>query len=936
MRSRFLSLPTSALALFVVFMPQGRAAAVRNRITSGINGNSRVALEHSVPARVRRSTDLGAASSDRTLTDLSLRFSMTPAQQADLTQLLSDQLNPSSPQYHKWLTPEQFGARFGLSAADIAKVSSWLSDQGFKVTGHARSSTFITFTGTVAQAEKAFGTSIHSLSYNGEQHISNMTDPTVPSAIADVLTTVTGLNDFKAKPHGLSKRAKLNPDYTYTSSAGTTSHFLAPGDFYTIYDMNSLLSSSTNGSGITIAVMGQTQLVPDRVAAFRTAAGLDPNNAPATQLYGASPGVVKGDIDEASLDVEWSGAAAPSAKILFVYSTDIFNGSLTQTIDNNLAPIVSISYGLCESLVSSSYNINSINQLLQQANAQGMTVIGAAGDGGATDCDAMGLASGGLAVDFPASSPFATAAGGTMFSGDVSNPGAYWNSSNSSNGTNQYTSSARNYIPEQTWNETDSTSGLNAGGAGGGGASAYFAKPAWQIGTAGVPSDGSRDLPDFALNAGAVHDGYIVCSQNDCTSGFQDSKNNIDVFGGTSVAAPTFAGMLAMVEQTLGGKRLGNVGPNLYGLANSTYYNNVFHDITSGNNAVACIQGTPNCATGNPIGFNAGPHYDQASGLGSIDAFNLVNDWTLATPVGVGGPATLSVTTLTASGALCGISSGSLALSVTVASGGTSTATPTGTVQFYLDSKAVGSPLPLTGGKASYTLNTSGLSSGQHNVNVVYSGDATFAGSKGSLLANASNTGLVSTIDVVSKTSPDFSITPCTATTSVASGAAASAVVLTITPTDGFTGPVKLAASSDTGDVLGYAFSTNPVVINSANSATTSFVLTATVTKTSGALKKPAAPFGSGRTPWYAAGSGATLACLVLFLVPRRRRWGALLAVLLSVAAVGAIGCGQNSVTVPSGGGGSSKAQPGTYNITVTATAGNNLVHSVVLTYNIQ
>ena len=527
MRSRLLSLALFCVAL-PVFVPSGHAA-VQSRITANVSGSSRTALEHSVPLRALRSNDLGPAQAGRALTDLSLRFSMTPAQQADLDRLLAEQQDPNSPEYHQWLTPEQFGARFGLNATDMAKVSSWLTGQGFTITGKARSSTFITFRGTVAQAEKAFGTSIHRLSYNGEEHISNVTNPTVPAALASVVSSITGLHDFKAKPRVRTTHAKLNPDYTYTSQ-GTTSHYIAPGDFYTIYNMNSLLSGGTNGKGVTIAVMGQTALVTSEIASFRSAAGL-PASAPTTQLYGTNPGVVSGDIDEASLDVEWAGAAAPGATILYAYSSDVFSGSLTQAIDNNLAPIISISYGLCETMVNTNYNINTFNQLLAQANAEGITVIGAAGDSGATDCDVAGLASEGLAVDFPASSPYATSAGGTMFSGDLNNASAYWNSTNTTNGTNQYTSSVKSYIPEQPWNETDSTTGLTAGGAGGGGASAYFSKPAWQTGT-GVPNDGSRDVPDFSLNAAAMHDGYVVCSQNDCTSGFT-ANSNIAVFGGT-------------------------------------------------------------------------------------------------------------------------------------------------------------------------------------------------------------------------------------------------------------------------------------------------------------------------------------------------------------------------------------------------------------------
>src|SRR6202044_3586852 len=165
-RSPSLLLPA---LLLTAFTPIAQAAP-QNRIASAINGNSRIAVPGNVSGHVKHSVDLGAAPANLKLNSLTLRFSMTAAQQADLTQLLAAQLNPSSPSYHQWLTPEQYGARFGLSSADLAKVSSWLTSQGFTITSVARSSTYINFTGTVAQAQTAFGTTIHSLSYNGEQH----------------------------------------------------------------------------------------------------------------------------------------------------------------------------------------------------------------------------------------------------------------------------------------------------------------------------------------------------------------------------------------------------------------------------------------------------------------------------------------------------------------------------------------------------------------------------------------------------------------------------------------------------------------------------------------------------------------------------------------------------------------------------------------------
>ncbi|HEY0163109.1 MAG TPA: S53 family peptidase, partial [Edaphobacter sp.] len=603
-------------------------AAPQSRIKAAISDSDRATIRETISGRAKRATDLGEAASDRVLSAVTLHFSLTDSQQADLTQLLADQQNPSSPSYHKWLTPQQYGARFGLSSADLAKVQAWLTGKGLKIVEVPAGQNYIVASGSLPQVESAFNTRIHSFSENGERHISNVTDPVLPSAIATVVAGVTGLNDFTPRT-----RAVMRPRYT-ASISNTTYHFLAPGDFHTIYNINPLLQQGINGTGIKIAIAGQTDISLSDVAAFRTAAGLPANAPQVVQVPNQYISGTRstGDLGEAHLDVEWAGAVAPNATILFVtvganQNAGVFD-ALNYAVSSNQAPIISVSYGGCESSWSQS-DVATLNLIFQQANAQGITIVGPSGDSGATDCDVAGLASEGLAVDFPASSPFVTGAGGTMFTADTSDPGTYWNSSNSGTSNGQYTSSAKQYIPEGPWNETTSASGLDAGGAGGGGVSGIFSKPAWQTGL-GVPNDGARDVPDISLAAAANHDGYLICEQGSCTNNSFNPSNssNSGVVGGTSAASPAFAGMLALLEQKLGTGGLGNVNPTLYGLANTVA--NVFHDITSGNISVPCIQGTPNCPNGGSTGYSAGTGYDLASGLGSIDANSMVTNWTSA------------------------------------------------------------------------------------------------------------------------------------------------------------------------------------------------------------------------------------------------------------------------------------------------------------------
>ncbi len=913
-------------------------AAVQSRITTAVSDTSRTRIANTIPARAKRATDLGEAPGSRRLESVTLHFNLTAAQQAELNQLLQDQQNPNSPNYHQWLTPAQFGARFGLSGADLSKVTSWLTSKGLKVVDVAPSANDITVSGTVSQVEQAFNVSIHAMSENGEQHIANITDPQLPTAIANIVTGITGLHDFKPKARA---RASVVPRFT---SSQTGSHYMAPGDFYTIYDVNQLISnSSINGSGISIAVIGQTDISTSDVAAFRSASGLDGaacttsnlsacNLPQAVNVPGHVNGIVSGDIDEAQLDVEWSGAVAPKATIMFVtvgaaQSLSVVD-ALNYAINNNVAPLITISYGNCESGWGQA-QLNSINQKLQQANVQGITVFGPSGDSGATDCDVAPPADFGLTVDFPGSSPFVTSAGGTMFNeGSATGTTAYWNSNSSSSTANA--GSAISYIPETVWNESTPSSL----GGGGGGVSSYFAKPAWQVGS-GVPSDSARDVPDVSFNAASAHDGYLFCSQGSCTNGFRNSSGNLNVVGGTSVASPTLAGVFALLEQYLGGgtaNRIGNANPMIYGLANSTYYGNVFHDITSGNNNSSCQQGTPNCPNGGTIGYSATTGYDLATGWGSLDVYNFVTKWKLVTPTGTGGTtgSALSSTAVITTGSLCSNSSGSIPLAITVSNAsGTSLGAPTGTVQILVDNAAVtgANTAALSNGTASFTLNTTSLSSGGHTISVVYLGDGTYAASKGSLY-----------VDVVSSSQKDFALTPCTASATARSGSAASGLTFTLTPANGFTGAVTLTANANTSVTASYAFSPATVTISSGSPVTTSLVLTASQASGSGnplAARNARPSFGN--VPWYISGSGATLACVMLFTVPRRRRWGALLAFVISVAAISAAGCGSSSSSTTAGGGNTNtqNATPGTYTINVTATSGS-LIHTSTVTFTVQ
>ncbi len=595
------------------------------RIPPTIDDTNRWRLRGSLQPRARAEFDRGLVDGSLPMEGMKLVFQPTPEQQSSLNTLLQQQLDPSSPNYHRWLTPEQYGERFGVSATDISRVSKWLRRQGFTSVIPARSRTWIGFNGSAAQVEAAFHSPIHQYLVSGELHYANATEPSLPSAFRGVVMAIGSLNDFRPKPHSVVKN--VHPHFTSEVSG---KHFLVPDDFATIYDLQGLYNSGINGSSESIAVMGQTDLSKDSnhsnqydVLTFRSVSNLPTVNLQVLLVPGQSdPGSTNGDQDEANLDLEWSGAVARNASLIYVNSKNALFTSLQYAVDQNLAPVISISYGLCEAQFSKG-DIATLTATGQQANAQGQTIVSSSGDSGPADCDysadpnnPVKSATQGYAVDVPASLPYVTAMSGTEFSdGDTTGGTQYWNATNNSNN-----GSAISYIPEMVWNDTVADGSLAASG---GGVSTLFTKPSWQAG-AGVPADGQRDVPDLALNSSADHDGYLICSRSSCVTGYRKSDQTLTVIGGTSAAAPTFAGIVALlVQQT--NQPQGNVNPILYGLAASS--SNAFHDITTGDNMVPCTQGSKDCPASGMIGYSAGPGYDLATGLGSLDVGALAAAW---------------------------------------------------------------------------------------------------------------------------------------------------------------------------------------------------------------------------------------------------------------------------------------------------------------------
>ena len=725
---------TAVLLTLLVVVPRGSSQSSAARmITQPIDESKRVIQHGTVNPLARAEFDRGAVPSALPMERMLLVLKRSPAQQTALGAFLAQQLDKGSANYHNWLTPEQFGDRYGTSPEDIAQITTWLQSHGFQVAGASHGRGLIEFSGNAGQVEQTFHTAIHTYNVNGQEHFANATDPSIPAALAPAVVGVLSLQNFPRKRmsrfagnfHKMPNSAKstpISPKYTFAGGCFQSTndcYAVGPTDFATIYNVTPLWNAGTTGTGVKIAIVNDSNINVSDANAFRSIFGL-PSNPPNVIIPSGStnPGILPcangGDECEAAIDVEWSGAVAKGAEIdLFVSASGgpTFGGDLSakDVIDNNLAPIMSESFGQCELGLGVGTSTNAFyNSLWMQGAGEGITIIVSTGDNAAAACDqddpnnpSPQPVQFGLAVNGVASTPFNVAVGGTDFNQLTTSPTTFWNSSNTSNTQ----SSAKGYIPETTWNDSCTNAifeqidlptpeancndianlAANIGPIGGSGGASNcttsdgehpssctggYAKPSWQTGP-GVPADGKRDLPDVSMFAGDGFSGsfFIVCEAdldtNNLPCSFKADSGtetgfDFQAFGGTSISTQTFAGVMALVNQKSG--RQGNINPTLYALAakqNASSCNSsapaatcVFNDVTVGTISAPCVFGvSPNCNRTNssdPIGILSG--FNAGTGYDQATGLGSMNVANLVNAIAGGVAPTGSFTVGPASG----------------------------------------------------------------------------------------------------------------------------------------------------------------------------------------------------------------------------------------------------------------------------------------------
>jgi subtilase family serine protease len=504
-----------------------------------------------------------------------------------LQSLASEVSSPGSAEYHHFLSPAQFTARFGQTPQTVQRVVAALRKLGLATGTVSSNNLVIPVRTTVGQASASLHTSFTRYQLaSGRMAIANTEAPLLPAAVAQVTEAVVGLNTLltvKASPPRLRGAATPNraaaPNVGPTACAAAASTAAASGGWTypqlaRAYSINGLFSKGHEGAKATVGLFELESFSHSDVSTFQTCYG---THVPVSTVN-VDGGGPSGDTTEAALDIETVIALAPKTKLI-VYEAPGSNYSMntideyTKIVDQNRIRVLSTSYGICEKIVNEIAPglIRAENLVFEQAATQGISVFAAAGDSGSEACE-QDSAGNELAVQDPAAQPFLTGVGGTDLTALGPKP------------------------TERVWNER-----AIAEGAGGGGKSSQWAKPSYQRHT-GVVSR-TREVPDVTASADPSH-GYAI---------FDAADGGWIIVGGTSAAAPLWAAMTADIDSGHSASgRVGFLNPQLYRLPRSA-----FNDITVGNNDYTGTHGGR---------YRATKGYDLASGLGSPIATKLAAD----------------------------------------------------------------------------------------------------------------------------------------------------------------------------------------------------------------------------------------------------------------------------------------------------------------------
>ena len=794
-------------------LPAAGVSVPAPRVLSDWRGSAGVAIAHSKPSLSSAAIDLGPASANQLLSRMILLLAPSSAQQQALAAELASLQNPSSPSYHHWLTPQAFAQSYANNASDVAAVAAWLESQGFAVAPLPAGLGWIEFSGTVAQVEQAFGTQVHVASISGSTRSVLTTGITVPGALSPVIAGLVSLDGVLSTP-ALTAPQPLTVSVADLASLTSPANAAAftPLLAAQLLDVTPLNSQGVNGAGQTIAIVSRSNINSADVAAFRSAFGL-PASPLQISINGPDPGLAD-DQAEATVTASWAGAAAPGAQILLApaastSATDGVDLSLANIVDQDQANIIAVGYSACEAALSPAHQAF-YSALYQQAAAEGITVIAAAGDGGAAACTPAGGAAPvntGFAVNALASTPWNTVVGV-----------AGYGTGGAAAGTSALTA----------WSPINPADPAYAGG---GGSSTLYARKIWQpvpadLATASSAATRSRLLPDLALPTALdsnVNPGLAFClSGSTAPSGCTQVRS-----GGSGVATAFFAGVAALINQKNGVQ--GNLAPSLYA---TSRIGGVFNDVAQGTAKLACVPGSSGCDSSGLIGYTAGSGYDLATGLGVPDVQKLVTS--LATPATTGATPTITLSITPVQSNYAYNPSALVTFTVRVVDP-TGAGIPTGTANLYdttnydvltpdftltsSGSATTGSSATIGPMELSSFYNYSGPES--YNLGAHYGGDSTYPGLDSGYL-----------LSVTSELSP----TVLTVTPSTTSPALGSKLTVTVTAGVAANGP-PMGSVPPTGPVTltvnGVAL--NPVSLSTTGSVT-SAVFTAQITSASNSI----------------------------------------------------------------------------------------------------